>query len=188
MRSGGALAALLALIASLVGLSGAPASAHNNGGATAVVRQFTLTPGATGWQANLTLADSDQGTPVRNSAVTLAAGAAPSTMAPSATELGSYSGTLAGAKPGPLHIDLKVRTIPGSDAVNPLNVGYDVNLVSGAPLTIVSGGGGGGGSNVGLIVRVAAAVFVLALLYGLFAVRRRTAVPAAGAQAKVSRA
>jgi hypothetical protein len=94
------------------------------------------------------------------------------------TVIGQYQGTLPDAKPGPLQLELQVRTQPGSAAVQPYDKTWNVNLVAGQPTEIVKSDNGGGGSSLPLIIGVAAVVLVGAMLYGLFSVRRRTAVPA----------
>jgi hypothetical protein len=207
-RVAGILATLLATVSALFGIGGTPASAHSNGRAIVMVRQFTLTPAANGWTAEVVAADFDSGAPLRNTTVTLAsvepgaaapaaaatgttttkttaaaAAPAPITLAPT-SEVGDYRGALTGAKPGMNHLELKIRTTPGWDPVAPFDQIWDVSLVAGQPVKIVGGDSGGGGSNLGLILGVAGGVVGVAVLYGLFAVRRRTAVPAAPAKAK----
>jgi hypothetical protein len=221
VRAAAGAAALVAAFATLTGPSAGPVSAHSNGRAVVLVRQFTLQPSASGWVANVTLADFDSGSPIRDSKVIVVAGdpaaaaaaPAPATtttqtaaskttagkttktaaaapagpqptlLAPSATAIGQYAGQLS-AKPGPAQVQLSVRTVPGEAPVAPFDKAWDVTLVAGKPLAIVAGESGGGGSNVGLIVGVAGGVVGVALLYGLFVVRRRTAVPAGAANAK----
>jgi hypothetical protein len=207
----GSLATLLAMVVALVGVGGAPAQAHSAGKAVVLVRQFTLTPAASGWTAAVTVADFDSGAPIRNSKVILLTGApaaagqaatttqtaakntqtaakkttqtaaaAPAqvTLAPTGL-LGVYQGQVPNVKAGPNHLELRIQTQPGSDPVQPYDKAWDVTLVAGQPYQVVAGGtGGGGGSNLGLILGVAGGVVAVALLYGLFMVRRRTAVPA----------
>ena len=43
---------------------GAPAYAHSGNAAVVLVRNLTLTPVGTGWEAHLTLADLDSGSPI----------------------------------------------------------------------------------------------------------------------------
>jgi hypothetical protein len=185
LRLIGSLATVFAMLVALLGVSGAPAQAHSAGKAVVLVRQFTLTPSANTWQASVTVADFDSGAPIRNSSVVTVIGAQKTTLAPTKV-IGVYQGTIPNAKPGPTNVELQIRTIPGSDPVQPYDKTWPVNLVAGQPLQVVSGdSGGGGGSNIGLILGVAGGVLAVALLYGLFVIRRRTAVPA---QAKVKRA
>jgi hypothetical protein len=228
LRLAGILATLLATVTAVFGVGGAPASAHSNGRALVLVREFTLTPSTNGWTADVVAADFDSGAPLRNTAVTLTAGeagatgpaapaaqtaanttpeaktaktpgkaaskavaapaAAPVAAAPPTITLaptsvvGDYQGELTNAKPGPNHLDLKIRTAPSGDPVAPFEQTWDVNLVAGQPFKIVGDDdGGGGGSNLGLILGVAGGVVGVALLYGLFAARRRPAVPPSAA-------
>jgi hypothetical protein len=184
-RMAGALVALCALFSALVGVGAGPAAAHNNGGATPLIQQFTLTPAATSWNVNVQIVDSDLGTPVRGARVFALAGATQSPQLTQGTVPGSYVGTLTGVQPGAQTVALKVSSEPGNDPVNPFHQSWNVSLAAGEPLAIVASHGGGGGSHIGLILGVAGAVVVLAVLYGLFSVRRRTAVPA---QARTKRA
>jgi hypothetical protein len=239
-RAAGILVTLLAMVAALFGVGGVPAWAHSNGRAIVLVRQFTLTPAATGWDADVVAADFDSGAPLRNTKVLVTGGepvapAAPATLpaaqaapatktakptskatskatsratskatskavaAPAAVPVaagpptiqllptsvvGDYQGTLSTAKPGLNHLELKIQTTPGGDPVAPFDQVWDVTLVAGQPFKVVGGDGGGGGSNLGLILGVAGGVVGLAVLYGLFAARRRPAVPPTAATAK----
>jgi hypothetical protein len=212
LRVAGILATLLAAVVALFGVGGVPAAAHSNGRAIVLVREFTLTPAATGWDVDVVAADFDSGAPLRNTNVTVTGGepdaaapaapavaktskasktvAAPVAAGPPTVQLlpttvvGDYQGLLSSAKPGPNHLELKIKTTPGGDPVAPFDQTWDVNLVAGQPLKLVGGDSGGGGSNLGLILGVAGGVVGVAVLYGLFAARRRTAVPAAPAKAK----
>ncbi|HEX3825738.1 MAG TPA: hypothetical protein VHV82_00570 [Sporichthyaceae bacterium] len=231
LRVAGIVATLFAMVAAVFGVGGVPAWAHSNGRAIVLVRQFTLTPAANGWDADVLAADFDSGAPLRNTKVLVTGGepvaaapAAPATQtaadtasatktakstskaasktvaAPAAAPVaagpptiqllptsvvGDYQGTLSTAKPGLNHLELKIQTTPGGDPVAPFDQAWDVTLVAGRPLKVVGGDDGGGGSNLGLVLGVAGAVVGVALLYGLFAARRRTAVPAAPARANV---
>lgn len=78
---------------------------------------------------------------------------------------------------GPVHLELKVRMLPGAEPVAPYNEAWDTTLVDGQPVRVASETGAGGGSNMALIASVAVAVMLIAVLYGLFSLRRRTAVP-----------
>ncbi|HEY3604996.1 MAG TPA: hypothetical protein VGL04_10010 [Sporichthyaceae bacterium] len=178
---------VLALIAG-VGTSAAPASAHSAGKAVVLVRDFTLSPVAGGkWQATVAVADFDSGAWLQGTSVTIGMGNPATTVAPAkfvqlqpTSVIGQYQGVVGKAAAGPARFDLRVRTVPGSPPVQPYDHSFPVTLVAGAPLQVISGAGSGsGGSSMPLILGVAAVVLVGAMLYGLFSVRRRTAVPAA---------
>lgn len=162
------------LVALLSPFAAGPAAAHSGGRAVVLVRNFTVDPSGDSWQANVTLADNDSGSPIRGSRVSVLQGTKEIVLDHGATA-GLYTGTIK-AKPGPLSLALKVRAQPGAEPVLPFDGKWDVQLVAGESVTVVKGGGGGG-SNLPLIMGVAAAVLAVALLYGLYSVRRRTAVP-----------
>ncbi|MGQ0845103.1 MAG: hypothetical protein ACT4QF_13325 [Sporichthyaceae bacterium] len=173
----GVFATLLALLAGFVA-SALPASAHSGGKAIVRVASLTLEPASTGWQASVRITDTDSGDPIRGSKVTLAMASAPAkeaTLAEASTP-GAYQGALASSTLGQAEVVLKVRAAPGADPVAPFNGTFPVTLVSGETAVVVAGGEGGG-SNLPLIMGVAAAVLAVALLYGLYSVRRRTAAP-----------
>ena len=188
-------AAVLTALTAVTAVGAAPAGAHNMGQAVVLVRQFTLQPAGSGWQADVTIADFDSGTPIRDAVVVVydgapAAGAAAPAAATAAgsplepaTTPGTFQGPLSSVKAGANHLELKIKTKAGSAGVQPFDKAWDVTLEAGKPLAIVADSSGGGGSNVGLIAGVTGGVVGIALLYGLFVVRRRTAVPA-GAKAK----
>jgi hypothetical protein len=170
------LAVLVAFLAGLFGLATAagPAAAHSGGRAVVLVQHFTLDPAGDTWRANVVLTDNDSGSPIRGAKATVIVAGKEVVLEHGETP-GQYVGTLKGAKPGPLSLELKVRAQPGAEPVLPADKKYDVQLVAGESLVIADGGGGG--SNLPLIMGVAAAVLAVALLYGLYSVRRRTAVP-----------
>jgi hypothetical protein len=178
----GSAAVLTALIAATA-VGAAPAGAHNMGQAVVLVRQFTVQPAGSGWQAAVILSDFDSGAPIRDANVAVYDGSAPAAAAGSQLDPGSTPGTFAGplstVKAGANHLELKIKTKAGSSGVQPFDKAWDVTLEAGKPFSIVADSGGGGGSNVGLIAGVTGGVVGIALLYGLFVVRRRTAVPAA---------
>jgi hypothetical protein len=172
----GAMIALLAL----VGL-GAPAYAHSGNAAVVLVRNLTLTPVATGWEAHLTLADLDSGSPIIAADAKLTPGAAaPVALEPSGNSDGLYAAKLPTLKPGVLALRLVIRTAPGSPPVAVFDRTYPATTLTAGQETVVTAAasGGGGGSNTGMIVGVAGAVLLVALLYGLFTIRRRGALPA----------
>jgi len=175
-RVAGALVAVGAVLAAVVGV-GTPASAHNNGGATPLIQAYTLTPAGNTWSANIQIVDSDLGTPVRGAKVYALDGTNKTQLAAGSIP-GSYQGTVTGVRPGAQTVGVHVQSEPGNDPVNAFTKTWDVTLAAGQPTSVVAGGGGGGGSHIGMILGVAGAVVLLALLYGLFTVRRRTAVPA----------
>lgn len=173
-----ALAAVLAGTAATLGVTAGPAAAHNNGG-QAVVRviDLTLAPAGGAWTATAAIVDSDSGTPIRGVDVKAFTGSVDGHALAEGTAAGVYSGSLGEMAAGPVQVELKVRTRPGAEAVVPYNDAWTVELVAGQPTQVVSAAADGG-SQAGLILGVAAAVLILALLYGLFALRRRTPIPA----------
>jgi len=181
-RRAGAFALLLTMLAGLVGLgTSAPASAHSGGRAVVLIRSLVVEPAGSGWQVAAVLTDNDSGDPIRGPKVTalvgVAANAKEVVMNPDDGDVARFVGALPAAKPGPLVLALKVRTSPGSDPVAPFDSQpFTAQLVAGESVTLVAGGGDDG-SNLPLIMGVAAAVLAVALLYGLYSVRRRTAAP-----------
>ncbi|MGQ0465560.1 MAG: hypothetical protein ACT4QG_09605 [Sporichthyaceae bacterium] len=181
VRRAGAMTMLLTMLAGLLGLAAtAPASAHSGGKAVVLIRSLVVEPAGSGWQVAAVLTDNDSGDVIRGPKVTALVGetgaAKEITMTPD-SGLARFVAALPAAKPGPLTLALKVRSSPGSDPVVPFNSQpFTAQLVSGESTTLVAGGGDGG-SNLPLIMGVAAAVLAVSLLYGLYSVRRRTAVP-----------
>lgn len=181
MRRVGAFTMLLTLLAGLLGLAAsAPASAHSGGRAVVLVRSLVVEPVGSGWQVAAVLTDNDSGDPIRGPKVSVLVGetatAKEVTLKPDNT-VARFVGALPAAKPGPLTLELKVRSSPGSDPVAPFNEQYTAQLVAGQTTTLVAGGADDGGSNPPLIMGVAAAVLAVALLYGLYSMRRRTPAP-----------
>ncbi len=174
-------AAVAVLAVGLLGLGPAalPVAAHSGGKAVVLVADLTLTPEGSAWTANTTLVDGDSGTPIRGADAKLLTGTpAKIVTLGQGSSLGKYTGSLGKLAAGQVHLELKVRTLPGSEPVVPYTNGWDVTLVDGQPVTVARETSGGGGSNVALIASVAVAVALVAVLYGLFSLRRRTAVPA----------
>lgn len=157
----------------------APAVAHSGGRAVVLVRDLSLAPTGSTWMATATLVDSDTGTPIQADVKALAGSPATIFDLEPATALGTYTGRVDGLAAGPAQLELKVRTQAGYDGVVPFDRVYPFELVAGQPVQIASGGGGGG-SNAPLIGGVAVAVLAVALLYGLYSLRRRTARPVQG--------
>lgn len=179
-RPGARVAVLTMLATVLTGLLGlgamaGPAAAHSGGKAVVLVQNFTLDPAGESWQANVMLADLDSGSPILGAKTVVLLGGEEIVLE-RGQAAGQYTGTLKGAKPGPVVLELKVRAQPGAEPVLPANERYNVELVAGESV-VVAKNGGGGGSNLPLIMGVAAAVLAVALLYGLYSIRRRTAVP-----------
>jgi len=181
------VAVLLALMAALVGVGAGSASAHSGGQAVVLVRDLTLTPAGTGWQATAVIVDFDSGSPIQQSSVVLLTGQPEQrTLLSPTSVIGQYQGAMpTNLKPGPLDLKMQVRAIPGSAAVKPYNGEWQVNLVAGETTPVVGaagggGGGGGGSSSTPIIIGVVVIVVVAAMLYGLFVIRRRSAVPAKG--------
>jgi hypothetical protein len=171
-----AFAAVLALVG-----SSTPASAHSGGKAVVLVRSFTLTPSGDAWDARLQLADLDSGAAIIAADAKVTVGtAAQAALEPVAAEPGVYTAKLTKLKAGPADVRLVVRSAPGGVPVAVFDRTYPgTNLSTDAPTVVTAeAAGGGGGSNTGMIVGVAGAVLLVALLYGLFSMRRRGAVPA----------
>ena len=177
----GRVAAAVAVAVGLTALGPAatPVSAHSGGKAVVLVADLTLTPEGTNWKANSILVDGDSGAPIRGAAVQALIGTPPKTVAltPGST-LGNYTASLGAIPAGPTHLELKVRTLAGSEAVVPYDNSWDFTLTAGQPYQVAKETGGGGGSNIAMILSVAGAVILLAILYGLFSLRRRTVAPA----------
>lgn len=180
----GVVAVLVALIAGL-GLLAGTASAHSGGKAIVLVEDLTIAPAGDGWKATAKLADYDGGGPLTNVDVVISGAGTGLTKPTSMTESevgGTYTLALPNAKPGPITVDMSVRTVPAGTPVTPFKESYTNSLVDGQALSLTSGkaisGDGGGGGSTGMIVGVAGAVLLVAVLYGLFAVRKKSAVPA----------
>jgi hypothetical protein len=174
--------AVVALAALLAGIGASTAAwAHSGGKAVVLVRNFTMTPVGEAWEAHVTLADLDSGAPIPAADAKVYAGkAAPVVLEHSSTQAGVYTAKIAKLAPGPTDLRLVVRTSPGGVAVALFDRSYPGTVLTAGEEKVVTAeaAGGGGGSNTGMIVGVAGAVLLVALLYGLFSVRRRGAVPA----------
>jgi hypothetical protein len=174
----GAAVALVAVGLAALGPAATPVAAHSGGKAVVLVADLTLTPSGSNWTASTTLVDGDSGSPIRGADVKALVGAPAKTVTmEQGTTLGSYVASLGALPAGPAHLELKVRTLPGAEAVVPYDKAWDFTLTAGQPVQVASETAGGGGSNVALMLSVAGAVILLALLYGLFSLRRRTAAP-----------
>ena len=180
MRFGKAAAAVAVLVGlTALGPAATPVSAHSGGKAVVLVADLTLSPTGKNWNANTVLVDGDSGAPIRGADVKALVGTPAKTISfTQGSTLGSYVGALGPVPVGPTHLELKVRTLPGSEAVVPYDNAWDFTLTAGQPYQVAKETGGGGGSNIAMILSVAGAVILLAVLYGLFSLRRRTATPA----------
>jgi hypothetical protein len=183
--TGGALA--LTVTAAPIGLvaGAAPASAHSAGKAVVLIRSLAIAPMGTGWHATATIADFDSGAPLQGTAVTALTGSTtkPIPLAETAT-VGEYAAMLPGVKAGPVRLELRVRTVPGSAPVQPYDKTFPITLVAGQTNQVVSAGGDGDGGGSGatpILATAGSAVVGGALLYGLFIRRRRTPLSADGA-------
>jgi hypothetical protein len=179
------LAAVVALLVAVMagfGLVAGSASAHSGGKAIVLVEDLTIAPSGDSYVATAKLADYDGGGPLK--AVDAKLKGAGFTSFESMKETanpGTYELALPKAKPGPVEVTLDIRTLPGGTPVTAFKQTYPGELVAGQALALTSGkvvSGGGGGSNTGMIVGVAGAVLLVAVLYGLFSVRKKSAVPA----------
>ncbi|HUR01543.1 MAG TPA: hypothetical protein VM347_03305 [Nonomuraea sp.] len=174
----GTAAALLAVGLTALGPAATPVAAHSGGKAVVLVADLTLSPEGAGWKASTTLVDGDSGSPIRAADVKALVGSPAKTVAlAQGSTLGSFVAPVGALPAGPNHLELKVRTLPGADAVVPYDNSWDFTLTAGQPVQVAAETGGGGGSNVALMLSVAGAVILIALLYGLFSLRRRTAAP-----------
>ncbi len=174
----GAAVALVAVALGAFGPAATPVAAHSGGKAVVLVADLTLTPSGKNWTATTTLVDGDSGSPIRGAAVKALVGSPVKTVAlEPGSALGNYTASLGALAAGPARLELQVRTLPGSEAVVPYDKGWDFTLTAGQPVQVASETAGGGGSNIALMLSVAGAVILLALLYGLFSLRRRTAAP-----------
>jgi hypothetical protein len=180
MRFGRAAAAVAVAVGiTAFGPAATPVSAHSGGKAVVLVADLTVSPEGKNWTANTILVDGDSGAPIRGAEVKAVVGNPPKTVSfTQGSTLGSYTGALGAIPAGPTHLELKVRTLPGAEAVVPYDNAWDFTLTAGQPYQVAKETGGGGGSNVAMILSVAGAVVLLAVLYGLFALRRRTIAPA----------
>ena len=174
----GAALALAAVGLAALGPAAAPVAAHSGGKAVVLVADLTLTPAGKNWTASTTLVDGDSGSPIRGADVKALVGSPVKTVTmEQGSTLGSYVAPLGALVAGPTHLELKVRTLPGSEPVVPYDNAWDFTLTAGQPVQVASETADGGGGNMALILSVAGAVILLALLYGLFSLRRRTAAP-----------
>ncbi|HUR74091.1 MAG TPA: hypothetical protein VMZ00_07430 [Sporichthya sp.] len=175
----GTAAVLVTVGLTALGPAATPVSAHSGGKAVVLVADLTLSPEGTAWKASTTLVDGDSGSPIRAADVKAMVGSPVKTVTlAQGSSLGSYGATVGPLPAGPTHLELKVRTMPGADAVVPYDKAWDFTLTAGQPYQVAAETDGGGGSNVALMLSVAGAVVLIALLYGLFSLRRRTAAPA----------
>ncbi|MGQ0623444.1 MAG: hypothetical protein ACT4PP_02125 [Sporichthyaceae bacterium] len=178
----GKIARLLAVaalvIAGALGPLSSPAGAHVGGSAVVLVTDLVVAPVGGGWEVRATLADFDSGDPVRGADVkTFTGNPVKATTLAETTTAGTYTGAIGKARPGPMSLTMKVRSIPGNEPVEDVDKTWQVDLVAGAPAVVVSGATGPGGGSFGLIVGVAGAVLAAAMLYGLYSLRRRSAIP-----------
>ena len=186
LNARGLLAAVVAVfVTAMVGLGlvAGPASAHSGGKAIVLVEDFSIAPAGGGWTATAVLADFDGGGALRAVDVQVnGAGLTKLTPMVESDAPGTYTLALPKAAPGPVTVELDIRTLPGGTPVTPFKKSYSNTLVDGQKLSLASGkaspADGGGGSNTGMIAGVAGAVLLVAVLYGVFAMRKRTAVPA----------
>ena len=171
----GAAVGVLAVGLAAVGPAAAPVSAHSGGKAVVLVADLTVSPEVSGWKASTTVVDGDSGEPLRGVDVKALLGSPVRTGSlVQGSTLGNYVASLGALPAGPTHLELKVRTLPGAEPVVPYDNGWDFTLTAGQPVEVASETAGGGGSNVALVLSVAGAVILLAVLYGLFSLRRRT--------------
>jgi hypothetical protein len=177
VRAAAAVALVIGVTA--LGPAATPVSAHSGGKAVVLVADLTLSPVGKTWNASTTLVDGDSGAPIRGADVKALYGTPAKSLALTrGSTLGNYVGSLGALPAGPTHLELQVRTLPGAEAVLPYDHSWDFTLTAGQPYQVAKETGGGSGSNVALILSVAGAVILLAVLYGLFSLRRRTVAPA----------
>lgn len=176
------IALLITLAFSSTALT-ASSAAHSGGKAIPLVREFTLTPSTSGWDATLTVVDFDGGEVLEAIAVQLkGAGMTKFTPMVESETAGTYQLALPKAKPGPVKLDLQMRTLPGGTEITNLNETYERTLVADKPLHVVGSapqGESGGGSNAGMIVGGAGALLIVAVICTMLAVRSRPPATAA---------
>lgn len=180
MRFGRAAAAVAVAVGlTALGPVATPVSAHSGGKAVVLVADLTLSPeGASNWKATTQLVDGDSGAPIRGAQVKAFVGTPPKSVdLVQGASLGNYVGSLGNLPAGPTHLQLRIQTLPGAEAIVPYDHSWDFTLTAGKPYQVASEAAGAGGSNVALILSVAGAVILLAILYGLFSLRRRTTAP-----------
>lgn len=178
-RTVAALLALAAMLAGLLGVGTVPAAAHSGGKAVVLVKDLTVAPSGKDWTATAVLVDYDSGDAITGGGVKLLTGSPAKTSTLQESGPGVYTGTVDGAKEGQVTMGVQVRSLPGQVAVAPFNKEFSFTLVSGQPTQVIQNAPleDSGGSNMPLILGVVVAVLIAALLYGLFAIRRRTSVP-----------
>jgi len=124
----------------LIGLTiaAAPiASAHAGGRAQLYIERFTVQPGPTGWNVQVTLIDADSGHPEPGFAVTVA-GTGPSgaSFGPAdltdPTNRGRYSAAMP-ATPGQWTMLVNAHDVPGGPTAVAVSRRYDVTLTPGQP-------------------------------------------------------
>ncbi|WP_245541672.1 hypothetical protein [Sporichthya polymorpha] len=170
-----AAAGVLAVGLATLGPGAAPVSAHSGGKAVVLVADLTLSPEGSGWKASTTLVDGDSGEPLRGIDIKALLGSPVKTVTlVQGSTLGNYVAPLGALPVGPTHLELKVRTLPGAEPVVPFDKGWDFTLTAGQPVEVASETVGERSGNVALILSAAGAVILIALLYGLFSMRRRT--------------
>lgn len=175
------LAVLVALIAALfVPLAATPAAADAGMGRAAMkVQSLVVEPHGEDWHARVTLINNNSGDRVRGAKVTAAFGDGKPVTLSSADALGEFTGKLSGAESGPVSLTLKVRPVPGADALLPFDGTWNVQLAAGQPATVIGGGDGGGGSAMPAILGAVGGVAALGLLFWLYRARRGTSAPVA---------
>lgn len=177
------LAVLTALLAALLGpLYATPAAADAGTGRAAVkVQRLVVEPHGAAWHARVTLINNNSGDRVRGAKVTAALGDGKAVTLSRADVAGEFTGMLAGAKPGAANLILKVRGVPGADALLPFDGQWNVRLTAGESAAVVGGsaGGEGGGSTMPAVLGGLGGAAALGLLYWLYRARRGTSVPAA---------
>jgi hypothetical protein len=157
----------------------APSSAHSGGKAIPLVTDFTLTPAPSGWNASVTLVDFDGGEALDAVDVRLkGAGLTRLTPMIESATVGTYELGLPKAKPGPVKLELQMRTLPGGTEITDRNEAYDRTLVAGKPLHVAgsspSGSGSGGGGS-GVMVAGAGALILVLVICAMLALRSRAA-------------
>ncbi|WP_019873152.1 hypothetical protein [Sporichthya polymorpha] len=117
---GAAIGVLMVGLATL-GPAAAPVSAHSGGKAVVLVADVTLSPEGSGWKASTTVADGDSGEPLRGVGHHKALLGSPvrTVSLTQGSTLGNYVASLGPLPPGPTHLELKVRTLPGAEPVIP---------------------------------------------------------------------
>lgn len=163
-----------------------PAGISQSGGSTVpLVREFTVAPSAgQGWTANVAIVDLDRGDPIAGVDVSLKGGGLPRLTSMAEAGLpGTYRIALPRAKAGELRFALRIRAVPGGTRITDFDYSYQRTLVRGETLHVVGSSPSGppdGGSDGRVLVAGAGALFTVAVVCSMLAIRSRPPATAHG--------